>query len=171
MTPSPPDSQGTRTRRTPGARATHSAWVSLALGLALPATSYATTIGVGALAAPRPALSVQVSPEAMPCTYHITAHVEGEGVSADADCQRMQRLHALATRSLTPSAYAGAGIRGEAARADGAEEHYHLRLPLGIQVDIRPLHLSAFAEAAFLLGPLPMTASDHALALGLRALF
>ncbi len=138
-----------------------------ALALASPARA---EWGVGAAIQGQPALSVQYAPS-KDDAYHVVAHVGNEAALFQADYQRFFRPRSLSDGILRGGAYAGLGLSGEAERDAAPGERWYLHLPVGLQCDVEPLHLSVFAEVAAKVGALPGTGLVPALSGGIRAYF
>lgn len=92
-------------------------------------------------------------------------------ILADADYQRFWRLPSFSGRETTTALYSGLGLRGSSVKDEHATERYSLRLPLGLQANLRSLHLNLFVEGIGLLGELPGTQLTTTYSGGLRALF
>jgi hypothetical protein len=126
--------------------------------------------GVGAVAMPKPALSMQWQPDAR-SAWHLATHYDEAQIMADADYQRFWRLSAVSGRETTTALYSGLGLRGRSVKDEHATESYSLRLPVGVQASLRSLHMNLFVEGAGLLGALPGTRLTTTYSGGLRALF
>lgn len=122
------------------------------------------------MAVPKPALSMQWQPDAS-AAWHLATHYDEAQIIADADYQRFWRLSSVSGRETTTALYSGLGLRGSSAKDEHATERYRLRLPLGVQANLRSLHLNLFVEGAGLLGELPGTRLTATYSGGLRALF
>lgn len=103
--------------------------------------------------------------------YHVVTHVGNAAAGVQADYQRFYFPRDMQSRTLRAGTYAGLGLGGEAARDEGDDERWYLRLPLGVQIDVVPLHLSTFAEIAAKVGALPGTGLETAASGGIRAYF
>jgi hypothetical protein len=139
----------------------------LALALAAPARA---EIGVGAAVQGRPGVSVQYAP-ARDEAYHVLAQFGNDAALAQLDYQRFFRPRSLKVDDVRGGVYAGIGMIGQAERGDAAGERWYLHLPVGVQADVTPLHLSVFAELAGRVGALPGTGLSTLASGGVRATF
>lgn len=147
---------------------------SLLVGLGLCALSAAPALadqwGVGASGGTLPGLSVQYVPTTG-IAYHASAHYTPQTTQLSADLQRFITPHFGYGRGWRLSFYSGLGLSGEGRRDDEAPEAFYGRVPVGMQCDVRDLHLAVFGELAALVGELPNTRLARAAAVGLRATF
>ena len=126
--------------------------------------------GIGAAVQGGPALSVQYAPSRQDA-YHVLAHIGNDEALFQADYQQFYRPRSLSIGHVRGGVYGGLGLLGRAAR-DGADgEQWFLHLPVGLQADVLPLHLSIFVEAAAAIGALPGTGLLPVVSGGVRAVF
>jgi hypothetical protein len=141
--------------------------------LATTPASATERIGVGAAAAPTPALSVQLArgAAAPASSWHLLAQYKPGVAGASVDHQWRHTPSFGWGRGWRLDLYSGLGLQGLSDREADTRENYHLRLPLGVQWNLESMHLSAFVEGAGLLGPMPRTRTAATAAAGLRATF
>jgi hypothetical protein len=143
---------------------------TLACSLASALTARAEQWGIGAVTLPDPALSVQYGTSGTEA-YHVTTHLSQERVRFSSDYQRFYVPGFGYGRGYVLGLYTGFGLGGESRRESAEEERYHLRLPVGVQCDLKSLNLQSFAEFAGLIGELPETRVSGAFTGGVRAYF
>lgn len=105
---------------------------------------------------------------------HVSLHFfDEESASMGIDYQRFfyPTLNVLNTHEARLSFYSGGGIHGTNEKQTKSEEHYYLRLPLGLQINFGSIRTQLFGEGSALIGHLPETKMKPNGRVGVRAVF
>lgn len=137
--------------------------------LTIQQSSYGTDISIGMVNAETNGISIHKDADASIPAWHFSTFYQAEKfLQFNADIQYYLDLPSLSSSVASAQFYSGLGLRGESRNEYQDDEKYWMRVPLGLQFDIRPLKIQSFIEGTALVGPMPETKMSIHPSIGLR---
>lgn len=125
--------------------------------------------GIGFVVGARPSFSLQHRYGRSEAS-HYTLHYTDDALSAGFDYQKfINPGFGILPHSV--EVYSGFGLSGEARREQETTEKFYGKIPAGLQWSAPSLRMSAFAEIAARMGPVPKTSVTGEAGCGIRTVF